>query len=350
MLPHLYAGTECISIFRSGNRNRRRFIRFWQIGMECHMLVLKNLEKRYSGRTVLKGISFQADASDVLGILGPNGAGKSSVLNIIAGVLAPEEGQVLFRGRDMHRDPVSYASIRANIGYVPEHGALYPELQVGEYLKFCAQARFPDSQQANRAMQRVMDLCRIGEYQKHLIRHLSKGYGQRVAFAQAIMHNPELLILDEPFSGLDSQQTQVFIDLIEHMKSHSLIILSSHHMAIVRQLCNRVIVLEKGEIRVQGGVDELRYDYEPGHRLFIRFLSPSDRLPSIGNELSNIPEVEDVQQVEDGFYLTFSVFSPDREEAIFDNCVQRGFKVREIRTISADPGLLPGNKLKDAKE
>jgi ABC-2 type transport system ATP-binding protein len=218
------------------------------------LLRLENVSRRLAGRSIVENVGLSLDRGTVLGLLGVNGAGKTTTLRMICGVLAPSEGRVLVAGTDTRDDPSRAA--RA-LGYLPEVPPLYPELRVSEYLTFCGRLRHVGGEALAAAVDSTIERCGLGDVRRRLIGNLSKGYQQRVGIAQAIIHDPALIVLDEPASGLDPLQSSNIRALIRELgKSHA-VILSTHLIADVNQCCDRVAILHRGRLRYDGPVQQL---------------------------------------------------------------------------------------------
>jgi ABC-2 type transport system ATP-binding protein len=201
------------------------------------------LVRRHGGREVLRGASLTLAAGQALGLLGVNGAGKSTLLRILAGVLAPDAGHLRIAGADLREDP---AAARTLIGWLPERAPLYPELTVAESLAFAARLRGLGGAGARTAVARAIERCDIGSVRGRLCGMLSRGFAQRVGLAQAIVHEPPVLLLDEPTAGLDPLQAQRFHDLLAALKPGRAIVLSSHQLAEVQAGCDLAAVLHAG--------------------------------------------------------------------------------------------------------
>lgn len=207
------------------------------------LLEVEGLGRDYGQRRALAGLSFRLDRGEVLGLLGPNGAGKSTTLRMLAGTLAPSRGRIAIDGIDLVQEPMA---ARARIGYLPENPPLYRELTVDEYLGFCAALhQIPAPGQAG-AIQATKGACGLGDMGRRLIGNLSKGYQQRVGIAQAILHDPPLVILDEPTTGLDPNQIRDIRALIRRLGEGRAVILSTHILAEVQATCDRVMILHQG--------------------------------------------------------------------------------------------------------
>jgi ABC-2 type transport system ATP-binding protein len=207
----------------------------------------RDLVKDFGPFRAVQGVSFKVDPGTVLGFLGPNGAGKSTTMKMLTGFLTPTSGSARIEGHDVARAPI--AAKRA-LGYLPERGPLYGEMTAHELLLFVGEARDLRGAALREAVDRAIALCRIEEIRHRLLNTLSKGYRQRVGLAQAILHDPPCLILDEPTDGLDPNQKDVVRDLIRGMGKDKAIILSTHILEEVEALCTRVIIIDRGTIRL----------------------------------------------------------------------------------------------------
>ncbi len=215
------------------------------------LLRLHQVSRRLAGRLVVEKLDLSLDRGAVLGLLGVNGAGKSTTLRMICGVLAPSSGEVIIAGHDVRDDPRAAAAI---LGYLPEQPPLYPELRVDEYLAFCARLRRLSGAKLATAVESVIERCGLGDVRRRLLGNLSKGFQQRAGIAQAIVHDPALIVLDEPASGLDPLQSANIRALIRELGKDHGVILSTHLIADVTQCCDRVAVLHRGKLRYDGPV------------------------------------------------------------------------------------------------
>ena len=234
-----------------------------------------NLSRYYHGKLAIDRLAFSLDAGEVLGFLGPNGAGKSTTMQVITGNLAPSEGEVSIAGHDILEQP---RAAKANLGYLPEHPPVYRDASVDEFLAYCARLhRIPASGVAG-ALERVKRQCGLTEVGRRLIGNLSKGFQQRVGIAQAIIHDPPVVILDEPTVGLDPIQIREIRDLIRSLGSERSVILSTHILSEVQATCDRVQIIRAGKLIYHAPIEALREGHEQVLRVALRRPPDSGRL------------------------------------------------------------------------
>ena len=209
------------------------------------MIEVKNLVKRYGDHVAVNNLSFTVEEGQIYGFLGPNGAGKSTTMNIITGYLASTEGEVLINGHNILEEP---EEAKKCIGYLPELPPVYTDMTVLEYLKFVAELKKIPKDQRKKQILEVMNLVKITDMQNRLIKNLSKGYRQRVGLAQAVLGFPEIIILDEPSVGLDPKQIIEIRELIRQLAKKHTVILSSHILAEVREVCDYILIISKGKL------------------------------------------------------------------------------------------------------
>lgn len=252
------------------------------------MIQVENVTKKYGHHKALNSINFTVKEGEILGFLGPNGAGKSTTMNIITGYLSAEEGSVKIDGIDILVNP---EEAKKRIGYLPEIPPLYMDMTVEEYLKFVFQIKKVPATEVGPSLERILNLVRISDVRKRLIKNLSKGYKQRVGLAQAIVGDPDVLILDEPTVGLDPKQIIEIRNLIKKIGENRTIILSSHILPEISAMCDRVLIINKGEIVATGTPDELSKKLSQSNKLMLRVKGPKQ---AIYTALREMPEVENV--------------------------------------------------------
>ncbi|MCH7622511.1 MAG: ABC transporter ATP-binding protein, partial [Nitrospinae bacterium] len=231
------------------------------------MIEVENLTKFYGPRPAIKGISFQVNKGEVVGFLGPNGAGKTTTMNILCCIIPASSGSAKVCGYDVFDESLE---IRKRIGYLPETPPLYPDMTVTSYLKFAAEIRQVSSNKVQASVDRVLEKCTLKEVRQRIIGRLSKGFQQRVGLAQAMIHDPEILILDEPTIGLDPIQIIEIRKLIQDLASSHTIILSSHILPEITQICKRVIILNDGEIAAVDSLEGLTSSLNKSERFILK--------------------------------------------------------------------------------
>ena len=252
------------------------------------MIEVKNLVKRYGSVEAVRGVSFTVQKGMIYGFLGPNGAGKSTTMNIITGTLAATEGEVTVNGCDIYEDPVGAKSA---VGYLPEQPPLYPDMTPNEYLAFVGEARGLRGDKLWDAIDRAVEKTGLGEYADRLIKNLSKGYRQRVGIAQAILADPEIVILDEPTVGLDPRQIIEIRDLIRALGRDHTVILSSHILTEISAVCDYVIIIAHGQIVASDTLENLTKQYEGKNYIDLTVRGDES---SVRRAVESIPGVEEV--------------------------------------------------------
>jgi ABC-2 type transport system ATP-binding protein len=216
---------------------------------------IENLVKTFGSKRAVDGISFNVERGEVLGFLGPNGAGKSTTMRMITGFMPPTEGRVTIGGHDVAQSPLEAKRL---IGYLPENAASYPDMTVKGFLEFAAELRGLDRAKRKQAVNRVVDLCFLGSVLRQSIDTLSKGYKHRTCLAQALIHDPDVLIMDEPTDGLDPNQKHEVRNLIRELGKSKAIVFSTHILEEVDAACTRAIIIDRGKIVANGTPEELR--------------------------------------------------------------------------------------------
>lgn len=252
------------------------------------MIEVRNLTKHYGDKIAVNDISFTVEDGEILGFLGPNGAGKSTTMNMLTGYISSTSGTALINGIDILDDPIK---AKANIGYLPEIPPLYIDMTVKSYLNFIfdlKKCKLPRKAH----LSDICELCKVTDVKDRIIKHLSKGYKQRVGLAQALIGNPPVLVLDEPTVGLDPKQIIEIRNLIKKLGRTHTVILSSHILSEIQAVCDRVIIINKGEIAADDTADNLSKKISADHRLIVRIEGKKDE---ILYELRKIPGIKYVR-------------------------------------------------------
>jgi ABC-2 type transport system ATP-binding protein len=280
---------------------------------------VENLSRFYQNHPAIKNLSFNLNAGEVLGFLGPNGAGKSTTMQILTGNLAPSEGQVTINGFDIIESP---REAKRQMGYLPEHPPVYREASVDEYLKYCAQLRGINKQSISKAIDESKQQCGLTDVGQRLIGNLSKGYQQRVGIAQAIIHNPPVVVLDEPTVGLDPIQMRDIRRLIKTLGQDHSVILSTHILSEVQATCDRVQIIQQGELIYHSSIEALNFSQVPSVTIGL------NQPPAI-EQLKQIDRVTHVDVIDSHhFKLFFDSKSP--AQAIVQQSVQQQWELFEL--------------------
>lgn len=263
------------------------------------MIEIKNLTKKFGSNIALDNVSFSVKRGEVLGFLGPNGAGKTTTMKIITSFWAPTEGVVEVDGLDVAENSLA---IRKKIGYLPETVPLYDDMRVYEYLKFVAEIRGLDKEKIKERIKEVIKICGLSKVARQPIEELSKGYRQRVGLAQAIMHNPDILILDEPTTGLDPNQIAEIRNLIKELGKEKTVILSTHILGEVSATCGRVVIINNGRIAGEGSPDELIAKAGGKEIIYVKIKGPKEAVLNKLREMDNAAKVEVKDRESDEVY------------------------------------------------
>lgn len=263
------------------------------------MIEVKNLVKKYGDHMAIDHLNFTIEKGRVYGFLGPNGAGKSTTMNIMTGYLGATEGEVLIDGHDILKEP---EEAKKHIGYLPEIPPLYLEMRVEEYLTFVAELKGIAKKQRKQVVREAMQMAKLEEVSGRLIRNLSKGYRQRVGLAQAILGFPEIIILDEPTVGLDPKQIIEIRELIRDLAKKHTVILSSHILAEVREVCDYILIISKGKLVASDTPDRLEAQMSGAETVEILARADADLVREILREIVQIRNAE-IQERADGTCL-----------------------------------------------
>ena len=289
------------------------------------MLEAQQLTRRYGEFTAVDDVSFAVDEGEIVGILGPNGAGKTTMIRMITGFLPPTSGRVTVSGRDLFADG---EAVRREIGYLPENVALYPEMRVTEYLDYRAQLMGMARGETASAIGHTVERCLLGEVAGQIIGTLSRGYRQRVALAAAILHEPGMLVLDEPTVGLDPKQIVAIRELIRELGRQRTLILSTHILPEVELLCDRVMIIDRGRIVASGTPDSLRASWVGTTTLRVTLKEAGE---GAAETLAAVAGVTSIRPGgEAGSFLLDCAAGDDPREEVFRAAVASGWVLLEL--------------------
>ncbi len=256
------------------------------------MIEVHNITKTYGATVAVNKVSFQAKGGEIVGFLGPNGAGKSTTIKILTCYIVADEGRVSVCGHDVLEDALE---VRRCVGYLPESTALYPEMRVLDFLNFMVRARQIPRAQRKASLDRVISLTGIERMLKKNIGHLSKGYRQRVGIAQALIHDPPVLIFDEPTSGLDPHQIIEIRRLIQDLGKEKLVLFSSHILQEISAICTRLLLIRDGELVADGSPDELRSMSGDARRFRVRVDGPTEEVQARLGQLEGVKQASEAE-------------------------------------------------------
>ena len=289
--------------------------------MEKSIVSVKNLSHRYSVQWAVKDVSFEINEKGVTGLLGSNGAGKSTTMNIICGVLNQTQGDVFINGVNLRENPVE---AKKNIGFLPQQPPLYTDLTVGEYLRHAALLRLVEPDKVDEAVDVALEKCSITHFRDRLIKNLSGGYQQRVGIAQAIVHNPQFVVLDEPTNGLDPNQIVDIRNLIRDIAKHHAVLLSTHILSEVQAICDNIYMIESGKLVFSGTMEEFD-NYVAPESFIVEFAnSPSKEV------LENLTENNGIEALEDGSYRIFLKDDISITEKYIQESVKQNWNLKNI--------------------
>ena len=298
------------------------------------MIEVENLSKTYSGFRAVQGISFHVDKGEIVGFLGPNGAGKSTTMKVLAGYLPPTDGKISIAGFDVVTDSIE---VRKRIGYMPENVPLYTDMRVNEFLSFRAELKKVARRKIKDRVESVKQLCSLKDVENKIIGTLSKGYRQRVGLADAMVHDPDLLILDEPTIGLDPNQIRAVRDLIKDLGKHHTILLSTHILSEVELTCGRVLVINHGRIEASDTPANLTKLVRGGGSIVLEVKAPS---ADVVSKIKALPDIEDVEITlpSEGEWTQARIFAKpgvDVRENIYGVVRKSDWPLRELSRVKA---------------
>ena len=295
------------------------------------MVEVKDLTKYYGDYAAVEGVTFSVNKGEILGFLGPNAAGKTTTMRVITGFMPPTSGTATVAGFDGVKDSVE---ARKRLGYLPENVPLYEEMTVREYLTFCAKLRLVPKKKIEERVNKVMADTRIAEYADSLILKLSKGFRQRVGIAQALVHDPELLILDEPTVGLDPRQIVEVRELIRGLRGSHTVILSTHILPEVQTLCDRVVIINEGKVAAIDTPDALMGRLQSAQEVRMEVRGPHRDVATALRKVAGVKSVRDEESRDGACRLVVTSDSgKDVREALAAAVVNGGWGLREMSAV-----------------
>jgi ABC-2 type transport system ATP-binding protein len=292
-------------------------------------IVVENLTKKYGDQKAVDDISFDVKPGEIVGFLGPNGAGKTTTMRIVTCYMAPTDGSVTVEGLSASEHP---EEIKKKIGYLPENNPLYTDMAIIDYLKFCAEIQGVEKEDVNSRIREMIDICGLNLERHKKINELSKGFRQRVGLAQAMIHDPEVLIMDEPTSGLDPNQIVEIRNLIKELGKEKTVILSSHILSEVEATCDRILIINRGKIVADGTSDTLRQQAQGQELVSVKIEGDNAKVKKALLGLASVEKVNDAES-RPGSYLVQSKPELSSRKDIFDLCVKNKWYLLEMTGI-----------------
>lgn len=289
-------------------------------------ITVSNLTKEYGPQKAVNDISFEVKTGEILGFLGPNGAGKSTTMKIITCFISPTAGSVRLNGYDIYDHA---REVRQRIGYLPEHTPLYTDMSIVDYLKLSARLQEMPEDRIMPRIREMIDICGLGPEKHKYIGELSKGYRQRVGLAQALIHDPEVLILDEPTTGLDPNQIVEIRSLIKEIGKEKTVMLSSHILKEVEATCDRILIINQGKLVADGSTQELRRRAKGANQLLVQIRANNGDVKEALLALSAVASVEPAEQGA-GSWLIDTKSGMDSREEVFRLCVEKDWVLTQM--------------------
>ena len=294
------------------------------------MIEVKNITKRYGKAVAVENISFTIEDGEIVGLLGPNGAGKSTTMNILTGFLEQTEGEVIIDGFDTLKKP---KKAKKEIGYMPEGVPLYTDLTVKEFVTYMAEIKQVDRKTRKEKVEKIIEQTGLKDVEKKLIKNLSRGYKQRVSMAGALVGEPKILILDEPTVGLDPKQITEIRNLIKELGKTHTIILSSHILSEVSQICNKVIIINKGKIVAVDTPQNLEKKVNNNNCIYVMVEDTENKVEQIKDKINGVKKIELVEENKDGTkqYLIEAEKDIDIRKTIFSEFAKENITIFEMK-------------------
>lgn len=297
------------------------------------MIEVKNVTKKYGSFTAVDNISFEIKEGEIIGLLGPNGAGKSTTMNMLTGFIEQTEGDIIIDGYNMLKKP---KKAKREIGYMPEGVPLYSDLTVKEFVTYMAELKKVDRSVRKEKVQKVIEETGLKDVEKKLIKNLSRGYKQRTSMAGALVGEPKILILDEPTVGLDPKQITEIRSLIKELGKTHTVILSSHILSEVSQICNKVIIINKGKIVAIDTPEKLEASVATNNNIYLTIEDPDNKINEMKEKIKGIKEIKLVSENDDGtkHYCIESEDDTDLRKIIFAEFAKENITIYEMKKES----------------
>ena len=294
------------------------------------MIEVKNVTKKYGNFVAIDNISFNIKEGEIIGLLGPNGAGKSTTMNMITGFIEQTEGEIIIDGYDMLKKP---KKAKKEIGYMPEGVPLYTDLTVKEFVSYMAQIKKVDRKIRKEQIEKTIEETGLKDVEKKLIKNLSRGYKQRVSMAGALVGKPKILILDEPTVGLDPKQITEIRELIKKLGKTHTVILSSHILSEVSQICNKVIIINKGKIVAIDTPQNLENAVSKNNNIYVTIEDPENKIETVKDKIEGIKDIKLVATNDDGtkHYCIESEGEKDLRKTIFAEFAKENITIYEMK-------------------
>lgn len=294
------------------------------------MIEVKNITKKYGSFTAVDNISFKIEEGEIIGLLGPNGAGKSTTMNMITGYIEPTEGEIKVEGYDISKKP---KKAKAQIGYMPEGVPLYSDLTVKEFVTYMAELKKVDRKTRKEKVEKIIEQTGLKDVEKKLTRNLSRGYKQRVSMAGALVGEPKILILDEPTVGLDPKQITEIRSLIKELGKTHTIILSSHILSEVSQICNKVIIINKGKIVAIDTPENLEKKVSNNNTTYVTVEDTENKIETMKEKIPEIKDIKLIKENEDGTkqYALESDKDVDLRKIVFNEFAKENITIFEMK-------------------
>lgn len=294
------------------------------------MITVKNVCKKYGSFVAVDNISFEIDDGEIIGLLGPNGAGKSTTMNMLTGFIEPTSGEILINGMNISKKS---KKAKSNIGYMPENLPLYKDLTVKEFINYMAELKYVKRKDKKNMVSDIMAKTNLTDVQNKLIKNLSRGYKQRVSMAGALVGNPKILILDEPTVGLDPKQITEIRNLIKSLAKDHTIIISSHILSEISQMCKKVIILNKGKLIAIDTPENLENKVSKNNVILVTVEDSENKIKNVVKEIPEITEIKLIKKNDDNTiqYSLTAKENSDIRKIVFEKFAKEGITIFELK-------------------